>query len=338
MQISTIIEYYYMDKMNKISEFMGKYIAIIILGVSFCSLFYPKSFLWVETSYINYLLMVVMLGMGLTLKSEDFILVLSHPKEIVCGAITQYLIMPLLAFCLSYLFHLDSALAAGVILVGTCPGGTASNVITYLSKGDVALSVCMTSVNTLLSPILTPLITYLMLKATVETNIMTMFIGIINVILLPIIFGIIINKFLPNFTKKITKILPGISVLAISLIIASIVSHNTEKILSAGAIILLVVILHNTLGYMFGFVIAKLLKLNNAKTKAFSIEIGMQNSGLASSLAGKTFPLTPETAVPGAIFSIWHNISGAILAAIFRHWEDENNYYCKDEDSAEKND
>ena len=316
-----------MDKMNKISEFIGKYMAIIVLLIAFFSLLFSNSFLWIKTSYINYLLMIIMFGMGLTLKSEDFILVFSHPKEIAWGTVSQYLIMPFLALGLSCLFHLDSALMAGVILVGTCPGGTASNVITYLAKGDVALSVCMTSVNTLLAPVLTPLITYLMLKTTVETNIWAMFIGIINVILVPIILGVIANKFFSDFTKKITKILPGVSVIAISFIVASVVSHNAEKILSAGSIILLIVILHNVLGYIVGFLAGKILKLNNSKTKAFSIEIGMQNSGLATSLANTTFPSTPESAVPGAIFSVWHNISGAILAAIYRRWDNksENN-------------
>ena len=311
--------------MNKISEFIGKYMAIIVLLVAFSSLFFSDCFLWIKTSYINYLLMIIMFGMGLTLKSEDFVLVFSRPQEIAWGAAAQYVIMPFLALGLSYLFHLDTALMTGVILVGTCPGGTASNVITYLSKGDVALSVCMTSVNTLLSPVLTPLITYLILKTTVETNVWTMFTGIISVILVPIVLGVIVNKLFSDFTKKITKILPGISVIAISFTIASVVSHNAKMILSAGYIILLIVILHNILGFIVGFFTGKLLKLNNAKTKAFSIEIGMQNSGLATSLAITTFPATPEAAVPGAIFSVWHNISGAILAAIYRYWDNDNN-------------
>ena len=313
-----------LNKLNKISEFIGKYMAIIVLVIAFFSLFFSNHFLWIKTSCINYLLMVIMFGMGLTLKSDDFILVFSHPKEIVCGAVSQYAIMPFLALGLSYLFHLDPALTAGVVLVGTCPGGTASNVITYLSKGDVALSVCMTSVNTLLSPFLTPLITFLILKATVETNVYSMFIGIINVILVPIILGIIANKFFSKFTEKITKILPGISVIAISLIIASVVAHNSQKILSAGVVILLIVVLHNIFGYILGFCVGKILKLNSAKIKAFSIEIGMQNSGLATSLATTTFSTTPEAAVPGAIFSVWHNISGAILAVIYRYWESKN--------------
>ena len=312
-----------MEIINKTTKFITKYMAIIVLIVAFCSLFFPNCFLCIKSSYINYLLMVIMFGMGLTLKPEDFILVLSRPKEVTLGAICQYVIMPFLAFGLSCLFHLDSALVAGVVLVGTCPGGTASNVITYLSKGDVTLSVCMTSVNTLLSPVLTPLITYMILKTTVEANVGAMFIGILNVILVPIIIGIIVNKFFSGFTRKIINILPAISVIAISLIVASVISHNAEKIFSAGITIFLIVMLHNILGYIFGFGIAKLLKLNAARTKAFSIEIGMQNSGLAVSLANKTFPLTPEATVPGAIFSVWHNISGAILAAIYKHWNPE---------------
>ena len=210
-----------MNKLNKTSEFISKYMALIILIIAFCSLFFPNCFLFIKTSYINYLLMLIMFGMGLTLKSKDFVLVLSHPKEVIFGSITQYIAMPSIALLLCYLFNLDSALTAGVILVGTCPGGTASNVITYLSKGDIALSICMTSVNTLLAPIFTPLITYLFLKTTVETDITSMFIGILNVILVPIILGIIVNRFFENLTQKVVKILPAISVIAIRFLFAS---------------------------------------------------------------------------------------------------------------------
>ncbi len=309
-----------MDKLNKISEFISKYMALIILITAISSLFFSDYFLFIKTAYINYMLMIIMFGMGLTLKLKDFIPVLSHPKEIIFGSVVQYIAMPAIAFGLCYLFNLDAALMAGVVLVGTCPGGTASNVITYLSKGDLALSVCMTSINTLIAPIFTPLITYLILRTSVETNITVMFTGIINVILVPIIFGIIINKFFGDFTQKIVKILPAFSVISICIVVASVVSHNAEKIFTAGFIILAVVILHNILGYLSGFCIARLLRLNISKTKAFSIEIGMQNSGLAASLANTAFPLFPEAAVPGAIFSVWHNISGAILAWIYRHW------------------
>lgn len=309
--------------MEKIKNILIKYMAIIVLVVAGVSFFIPKSSLWISVSWINYLLMVIMFGMGLTLKPDDFILIFKRPKDIICGIIAQYSIMPFIAFILCYLFHLNSALTAGVVLVGTCPGGTASNVITYLSKGDIALSVCMTGVNTLLSVILTPLITYFILKTTIEVNLLNMFLSIVNVILIPIILGFIFNKFFNKFTKKILSFLPVFSLIAICMIVACVVSHNAEKIHTCGFIILSVVILHNALGYILGFLIGKSLKMPHDKIKAFSVEIGMQNSGLATSLANTAFPLLPLATVPGAIFSVWHNISGAILAGIYRNWKNE---------------
>jgi BASS family bile acid:Na+ symporter len=309
-----------MEKTAKIKNIFIKYMAIIVLVVAAVSLFLPKSVLWIQTSWINYLLMLVMFGMGLTLKPNDFALVFTRPKDIICGVIAQYTIMPLIAFGLSYLFHLDAALTAGVVLVGTCPGGTASNVITYFSKGDIALSVCMTSVNTLLAPLLTPVITYFLLQTTVKVDVTGMLIGIINVIVIPIALGFVINKFFAKFTQKFTDLLPIISTVAICMIVAAVVSHNVEKIYTSGVIILCVVILHNITGYCLGFLTGKMLKMTPEKIKAFSVEIGMQNSGLATSLAGTVFPMLPMATVPGAIFSVWHNISGAILASFYRKW------------------
>lgn len=306
--------------MKTVQDFFIKYMALIVLGVALLSLVSPQSTLWISTSWINYLLMVVMFGMGLTLKPESFILVFKRPKDILCGVFAQYTIMPLLAFCLSRLFGLDAALTAGVILVGTCPGGTASNVITYFAKGDIALSVSITSVNTMLAPILTPLITYLLLNTTVDVNVISLLQAIINVILIPIVLGFIINRFFAGITQKIIYLLPVISVVAICMIVATVVSHNAEKIYTCGFLVLSVVTLHNFLGYVCGFILGKILKMEPAKIKAFSIEIGMQNSGLATSLAGTAFPMLAMATVPGAIFSVWHNISGAILAEIYRHW------------------
>ena len=312
-----------MSKLEKINGLVGKYMALIVLVVAFVSLFCPVSSLWIKTSWINYFLMVIMFGMGLTLKVSDFALVFSSPKEIVMGSLAQYTIMPLLAFALSRLFHLDPALTAGIVLVGTCPGGTASNVITYLSKGDIAFSVCMTSVNTLLAPFLTPFITYLILQTSVTMDMKALFLGIINIVLVPIILGVIINKFFYKFSQKIVTILPSVSVFAICMVLASVVSHNAKMIYASGIVIFIVIVLHNILGYLFGFCIGKALKMNNAKIKAFSIEIGMQNSGLASGLANSAFPALVGASVPGAIFSVWHNISGAFLASIYKHWNDK---------------
>lgn len=310
-----------MKVIEKISEFFGKYMALIVLAVAALALFVPQSSLWIDTSWINYLLMVVMFGMGLTMKPRDFALVFKRPKDILVGTAAQFIIMPALAFGLSKLFQLDPALTAGVVLVGTCPGGTSSNVITYLSKGDVALSVGMTSVNTLLAPLLTPAITWLLLQTTVRVDVWAMFWSIIQVIIIPVSLGFVINRFFGKFTEKAVAVLPSVSTVAICLIIAAVVSHNAEKIYTSGVLVFAVVILHNLLGYAGGFGLGKLLKMPPEKVKALSIEVGMQNSGLATSLAGTAFSGLAMATVPGAVFSVWHNISGAILAGFYRRWK-----------------
>ena len=304
--------------MKQISDLIGKYMAVIVLVVAALALFVPGSCMWVQTSWINTLLMIVMFGMGLTLKIEDFMSVFRRPRDILLGCAAQFTIMPLLAFALGKIFGLEAGLLAGVVLVGTCPGGTASNVITFLSKGDVALSVGMTSVNTLLAPFLTPLITWLLLRTTVTVDVAAMFLSIIKVVIVPIVLGLVINRLLGVYVEKVKDALPLVSVTAITLIVASVVSHNSDRIRETGAVVFVVVILHNVLGYLAGYLLGTALKLPLAKTKALSIEVGMQNSGLATSLAATAFPNLAMATVPGAIYSVWHNISGAILANILR--------------------
>ena len=258
------------------------------------------SHLWIQTKWINYLLMIVMFGMGLTMKLSDFAVVFKRPRDVIIGCLAQFIIMPLLAFGLGKVFGLHQELLVGVVLVGTCPGGTSSNVITYLSKGDTALSVGMTSINTLLAPFLTPLLTYLYLRTSVNVDVRSMFVSIIQVVIVPIGLGLLINKLFGNYTRRISDALPLVSV-----------------ILSTGLVIFAVVILHNLLGYLCGYLIGILFKMDLPRKKAVAIEIGMQNSGLATSLAGTAFPDLAMATVPGAIFSVWHNISGAVLAALF---------------------
>ncbi len=304
--------------MKKVSEIIGRFMAIIVLAVAALSLFIPSSGLWIDTGWINYLLMVVMFGMGLTMNFSDFAVVFKKPKDVIVGCIAQFLFMPSLAFLLGKLFGLDNELLVGVILVGTCPGGTSSNVITYLSNGDTALSIGMTSINTLLAPIFTPLLTYLYLRTMVNVDVLSMFLSIIQVVIVPIGLGVLINRFLSKYTEKVKDLLPTVSVVAICLIIMSVVSHNSEKILATGLVILIVVILHNLLGYACGFLVGVIFRMDISRKKAVSIEVGMQNSGLATSLANSSFPDMSMATVPGAIFSVWHNISGALLATIYR--------------------
>lgn len=310
-----------MDFLRKVSEAFGRYMAAIVVVVTLLALFVPQSSLWIQTGWITPLLMIIMFGMGLTLEIKDFALVFTKPKYILIGCLAQFIIMPALAYGLSLAFALDAALMAGVILVGTCPGGTSSNVITYLSRGDVALSVGMTSVNTLLAPFLTPAITYLLLQKTVNVDVWAMFISIVQVVIVPIVLGFVINKLFSKITRALVDVLPAVSVTAICMIVACVVSHNAARILATGMLVFGVVFLHNMLGYLCGFVLGKILALDAAKTKALSVEVGMQNSGLATSLAGSAFPELAMATVPGAIFSVWHNISGALLASVYRRWE-----------------
>ena len=312
-----------MKFLEKLSDFVGKYMAFIVVVVAAAALFVPTALIWIKTSWITTLLMIVMFGMGLTLNPVDFAVVFRRTKDVILGCLAQFTIMPLLAFALGKAFALDDALLVGVILVGTCPGGTSSNVITYLSKGDVALSVGMTSVSTLLAPLLTPALTYLLLRQTVSVDMAAMFMSIVKVVILPIAAGFVINKFFSSTTQKAVKVLPLVSVTAIVMIVAAVVSANSAKIMTTGVLVFSVVILHNILGYGLGYVIAAFLKVPLAKKKAISIEVGMQNSGLATSLAATSFPSLALATVPGAVFSVWHNISGAILANIYSQMKEK---------------
>ena len=234
-----------MKTLEKISDFVGKYMAIIVLVIAAMALFVPTSLSWVKTSWVNYLLMVVMFGMGLTIKPDDFVIVFKQPKNVIIGCLSQFTIMPLLAFVLGKLFKIDDALLVGLVLVGTCPGGTSSNVMSFLAQGDVALSVGMTSVSTILAPILTPAITYLLLRTTVDIDAFSMFFSIIQVVIVAIGLGFIVNKLFYKFTSNVKKVLPLISVTAIVMIVAAVVSANSAKILTTGLVVFAVVILHN---------------------------------------------------------------------------------------------
>ena len=303
-----------MKFLEKLSDFFGKWMALIVIAVAALALFAPQTCLWVKTSWINWLLGIVMFGMGLTLKMDDFKVVFSRPKDIIIGFIAQFTLMPLIAFLLAKAFNLPTEIAVGVILVGTCPGGTSSNVMTYLSKGDVPLSVGMTAVSTLFAPLMTPLLTLLYAGQRVDVNAVAMFLSIVKVVLLPITLGLVCNYFFEKVTREIVRILPLISTIAIIMIIASVVSANSARLKTVGVMVVIVVILHNLLGYAAGFGVGKLLRLNTTKCRALSIEVGMQNSGLATSLAATHFAQYPLATIPGAVFSVWHNISGAVYA------------------------
>lgn len=300
--------------LKRVSQFATKTFLFWMLIAAIIGFVFPKSLAHLGT-LVPYLLGIVMLGMGMTINLKDFKVVFKSPKPVIIGVILQFTIMPTLAFLIAKIFHLPPEIAIGVILVGCCPGGTSSNVMSYLANANVALSVAITSVSTLLAPIVTPALIYLFANEWLKVSFLSMFWSVVQVVLIPIAIEFIFQSITKKVAEKTVAILPNVSVIAISLILASVVGGSKEQILKTGLLIFLVVIVHNVLGYTIGFILARVFKLERRDQKAVSIEVGMQNSGLAVSLA--TVHFSPLAAVPGAVFSFVHNISGPILA---KYW------------------
>lgn len=302
-----------MSALLRFTQFIQKTFALWVIVFAALALWQPEFFVWLK-AYIPWILGIIMLGMGMTMTVDDFKGVLQSPKAVLIGVVAQFVVMPGLAYVLCKLFNLPPEIAVGVILVGCCPGGTASNVITYMAKGNVALSVACTSVSTLLAPVLTPAIFYLLASQWLKIDAASMFISILQVVLLPIVVGLILRTWLKRQVESYIQVMPLVSVIAIVAIVAAIIGGSKVAILQSGLLILAVVILHNGFGYLLGFAAARFFKLPYAGSKAIAIEVGMQNSGLGVALAAVHFAASPITAVPSAIFSLWHNISGPALA------------------------
>jgi BASS family bile acid:Na+ symporter len=307
-----------LNKVSGFSQFVSKYFAVFVIFISVIAFLSPEAFTWI-IPHITLLLGIIMFGMGLTLKLSDFAIVAKKPVPVVIGVIAQFVIMPLVAFGLAYVLNLPPELAAGLVLVGACPGGTASNVMVYLAKGDVPVSVAMTSISTLLAPLLTPFILLLLAGQWLPVDASAMFVSIIKVIIIPIALGIIIRKIIPAFVDNGTTVLPLISIVAILAIVSAVVGANKGNIASTGLLLFVAVMLHNLFGLFLGYVTAKLVGLDEAKRRAISIEVGMQNSGLGASLA--TAHLSPLAALPSALFSVWHNISGPALVSLWSRFD-----------------
>lgn len=303
-----------MKSLASFSAFVGKTFALWVILFALAGFFFPETFRqlapWIVT-----LLAIIMFGMGLTISLDDFREVVKRPMEVGIGVVSQFLIMPLLAVLLTRIIPMSPEVAAGVILVGCCPGGTSSNVMTYLSKGDVALSVACTSVTTLAAPIVTPFLVWMFASQYLPVDAMAMFISIVKVVLVPLALGFALQKLAPGVVRSALPVLPLVSVVGIVLIVAAVVGASKGAIAQSGLLIFAVVVLHNGLGYLIGFFAAKAFGLSLARRKAIAIEVGMQNSGLGAALANAYF--SPVAAVPSAIFSVWHNISGALLANWF---------------------
>lgn len=303
-----------MKQLLRINKILTSYFAVWVIIISATAYFLPTPFLSIKP-HIALLLGIIMFGMGMTLKADDFKLAFMKPVPIIIGVVLQFLVMPTLGFIIAVLLKLSPEIAAGIVLVGACPGGTASNVMVYLSRGNTALSIAMTTISTLLAPILTPYLILFYAQKWLPIDSTKLFISILQMVLFPVILGLVIKKFLPKIANKGEKWTPTISVLAIMAIIACVVALNVKNIITTGIVIFIAVVLHNSTGLFLGYVIARLAKQEARNCRAISIEVGMQNSGLGAALAHAHF--SPLTALPSAIFSIWHNISGAILASIW---------------------
>ena len=290
---------------------------MILLAISLTALalIYPPAFTWGK-DLIPYLLGVIMFGMGLTLSKDDFAGVWGKRRSLLVGVSAQYLVMPLLAVILSFVLGLPEAFAIGMILVGACPGGTASNVITYISKGNVAYSVTMTACSTLLSPVLTPLLVYVYAREMINVSLPDMFLSIVWIIILPLGIGLLLHRFFKEPVRSVVRFMPLVSVLGIAFIIAIIMALNQKLILTFPALVVTAVILHNLLGLLCGYLIGRAFSMDEADCRTLAIEVGMQNSGLGVSLATTFF--TAQAALPGAIFSLWHNVSGLVIS---RYWD-----------------
>ncbi len=288
-----------------------------VLLASLLSLKYPGLFTWFKGPFITWGLGVIMLGMGLTLSPKDFKGIILFPKSVFMGIVFQYSIMPALGFFLGYIFKLPTPLAVGLVLVSCCPGGTASNVISFLARANVALSVTMTSISTLLAIFLTPMLTTLLVGSRLDVNALGLFQDTLKVVLLPVALGVGLHQFFPKQTKSLMDVFPFISVAAITMIVASIIGSGKSRLLTSGISLFFAVVILHAAGFFLGYVAAYLLSRNKQTSRTISIEVGMQNSGLGAVLAKNNFT-DPATALPSALSSLTHCLIGSLMASIWR--------------------
>lgn len=306
-----------------LSRWLAAKASLFIIAIAVLTFFFPGLFGWVRGTTQTVILGIIMLTMGLTLTTEDFRIVARRPLDILIGACAQFLIMPCVAYLLVHVFRLEPALALGILLVGCCPGGVSSNIMSYLCHGDVAFSVGMTCASTLLAPVMTPLLMELTAGEIIEINAVGMFLNILIVTIIPVGIGCFLNY---TYSKKeafptIQSLMPGLSVTCLACIVGGVISTVHDDLIARGMMLFVwtfaVVFCHNSLGYLLGWMAGRLAGFNTAKKRTLSIEVGMQNAGLATVLAGTFFAAQPLAVLPCAISCAWHSISGTILAGLF---------------------
>jgi len=312
-----------MNALVNLSRVLAKYTALFVIGTAVFAYFVPSSCTFVKGNTQILILGIIMLSMGMTLGRQDYRILAQRPFDILIGTIAQFTIMPLIAIMLATTFNLSDGLTLGLVLVGCCPGGVSSNIMTFLCKGDVAFSVGMTTVSTIVAPVATPLLVNYLVGQRIDINGWSMFEFMLMVTILPVglgsFFNIVFGKF--ETFKKIRQIMPGVAVIGFALIVGGVIAYHGEKFLESGLVIFMCIFCHNALGYLLGFTAARVFKMSTAKKRTLAIEVGVQNAGLATGLCGKFFPTSAEAAIASAVSCVWHSISGTILANIFAAYD-----------------
>lgn len=312
-----------MQSFIRISRWLAGNASLFIIAIAVCTFFLPELFSWVRGTTQTVILGIIMLTMGLTLTTNDFRILTRRPFDILIGACAQFFIMPCVAYMLVRIFHLEPALALGIMLVGCCPGGVSSNIMSYLCHGDVAFSVGMTCASTLLAPVMTPLLMEITAGEIIEIDAIGMFLNILIVTIIPVGMGCFLNYTYSNnkHFPTIQSLMPGLSVICLACIVGGVISTVHDDLVNRGLWLFLwtfaVVFCHNSLGYLLGYLSGRLAGFSKAKKRTISIEVGMQNAGLATVLAGNFFAAQPLAVLPCAISCAWHSISGTILAGLF---------------------
>lgn len=324
-----------MEILKRLSSLLATYTSPFIILVAVIAMFFPDLFGWVQRGNVaSIILGLIMLTMGCTLSTQDFRILIGRPMDIFIGSMAQFTVMPLLAWSLSHVFHLNPYMSAGLILVGCCPGGVSSNIMSFLCRGDVAYSVGMTTASTLLAPFLTPLLVYWLAGTSIEVDVWGMFQNILVVTLIPICIGCAFNYFLGRKAvfQDVQRIMPGMSVICLALIVGGVIYSVHPLLLQNGIHLVLltlcVVFLHNGLGYLLGYSVGRMCGFSTAKKRTLSIEVGMQNAGMATVLS-RNFMATPAmiainplaslSLVPCALSCAYHSISGTLLAGFFQY-------------------
>ncbi len=289
----------------------GQYFAILVILAAAFGWYAPAAFAWVGPN-ISLLLGLVMFGVGVTVRRSDFQALLLQPWKVLAGVAAQYLVMPLLAIALSLMFGLSTDLTIGMVLLGACPGGTSSNLVTFIARGNVALSVAITSVSTLIAPLMTPLLTLWLVGTMIDVSAAALFLSIVEIIIVPVALGVLVHAMLGAKVEPIGAAFQLISVLAIMLLVGFVMGANYEHFRTMPASLIGAVVAHNLLGFGSGYLIARVMRMPVADQKAMCFEVGMQNSGLAITLA--TIHFSPVVALPGALFSLCHTVFGPLVA------------------------